>query len=475
MHDKSNQNAKMVENFLGELMKSTEESINDLFTSRKDARKGALANLTPALRLVAAFAIIISTGTLLLLIPWAVPTDQPLSLVDALFTATSAVCVTGLIVRDTAMAFTPFGQVIILLLIQVGGLGYMIMASMAAILLGRRIGVSDKVAIRQALNLDTGEGMLKFVRNAVLVTLSLEFIGAIIITATYWGDHSPGRAIVLGVFHAISGFNNAGFCLFSDNLMSQGNHTLVVATISFLAILGGLGYMVIHELLYWHKKERKKLSVHARLVLITTSALVVIGALVFYFTADMDWGQALFLSAVGRTSGFNIQDTGALAPRVQFFMTPLMFIGASPGGTGGGIKTTTFAIMCLAIWATLRGRNEIVVFRRHLSQNIIYKSLIIFLIMSVFLVVFTLLLEIMENLDVGKILFEMTSAFGTVGLSMGDGGNLSMSALFSTSGKLLVTAAMFFGRLGPITIGLAAALYTRNSHMKYPEGKVSIG
>lgn len=457
-------------------MKSTEEFITDLFTSHREARRGAQTYLTPAFRLVIMFSSIIFLGTLLLLLPWSVPANQPLSIIDAVFTSTSAVCVTGLIVRDTATAFTPFGQTVIIFLIQLGGLGYMIFATMAVVLFGRRIGVSDKATIRYAFNLDSAGHTGHFVRDVIILTLVIECIGAVLISIAYWGDHTPLRAIVLGVFHSISGFNNAGFSLFSDNLMSQGGHRLAVTTIMFLALISGLGYIVVHELLYWMRDPYKKISLHARLVLITTLVITVSGALILFLTVEMDWFNAVFLSSIGRTSGFNIEDTGHMSQRAQFLMIPLMFIGASPGGTGGGIKTTTFVIMCLAIWSTLRGQKEIVVFKRQLSHAILYKSLTIFVIMSVLLVTLTLMLEILENKDMGRILFEMTSALGTVGLSTGNGENLSMSASFSLPGKLLIIGSMLFGRLGPITIGLAVALHPQHHpHMQYPEGRVGIG
>ena len=393
----------------------------------------------------------------------------------SLFISTSAVCVTGLIVRDTATAFTPFGQGVILLLFKVGGLGYMILATSAAVLLGRKMGVNERATIKQALNLDTTEGMGRFVRNVIFVSLGAELLGAIVITFSFLGDHTFGRAAALGVFHAVSGFNNAGFCLFSDNLMGEGGNPVVITTILFLAVLGGLGFFVFHEFIYILRGKRRKISVHTKIVLITTLALSVLGAIGLYFTAEMNWGQAFFLSSVARTAGFNIQDTSALAFRSQTLLIPLMFIGASPGGTGGGIKTTTFAIVIMAIWATLRGKNEVTAFHRRINAETIFKALMIFVVMSISLIGLTLTLELLENRSIGQVLFEMASAIGTVGLSLGDGGNLSLSALFSTPGKLLVVITMFIGRLGPLTLGLAAAFQSQHPQVKYPEGRVSIG
>ena len=446
-----------------------------LFKFHWPDRGGLPHGLTPSQRLVLSFSIIVFSGTLLLMLPWSIPSGQSISLVDALFTATSAVCVTGLIVRDTATAFTPFGQVIIILLVKLGGLGYMILATSAAILIGRRIGIKDRNTIKQAMNLDTTEGMGRFVRNVLLFTLGAELLGAAVITLAYGGEYAPGRAMVLGLFHAVSGFNNAGFCLFSDNLMGVGGKRAAIYTIMFLAIIGGLGFFVLQEFMDILRGKRKKISVHTKLVLITTIALTVMGAAGFYFTTELNWGESFFLSSVARTAGFNIQDTGSLPFRSLALLIPLMFIGASPGGTGGGIKTTTFAVVMLAIWALLRGRADVIVFRRRLLNETLYKALMVSAVMGVLLFGMTLLLELVENRSLGSILFEMTSALGTVGLSMGDGGKLSLSALFSPPGKLVIIAAMFIGRLGPLTLGLAAAFQAHHPQLKYPEGKVSIG
>jgi trk/ktr system potassium uptake protein len=456
-------------------MKSTEEFIQDLFAARRAISGKKAGGMSPPQRLVLSFAIIVAIGTILLLLPWSTPADQPIAWVDALFTATSAVCVTGLIVRDTATSFTPFGQTVIVLLFKVGGLGYMILATSAAILLGRKMGVHERATIKQALNLDTTEGMGRFVRNVIFVSLGAELIGTIVITLSFLGDHTLGRSLALGAFHAISGFNNAGFCLFTDNLMGEGGNPVVVITILLLALMGGLGFFVFHEFIYILRGKRKKISIHTKIVLITTISLTILGAIGLYFTADMNWGQAFFLSSVARTAGFNIQDTGALAFRSQMLMIPLMFIGASPGGTGGGIKTTTFAVVIMAIWSTLRGRNEVTAFHRRITSETIYKALMVFVVMSCMLVGLTLTIELLENRSIGLVLFEMASALGTVGLSMGDGGNLSLSALFSTPGKVLVVITMFIGRLGPLTLGLAAAFQSAHPQVKYPEGRVSIG
>ncbi|MCD4813421.1 hypothetical protein K8S19_07000 [bacterium] len=456
-------------------MKSTEEFLKDMFMARRAAMGGKSIGASPPQRLVISFAVIIALGAFLLLLPWSVPDNQPISIMDAAFTATSAVCVTGLIVRDTASAFTPFGQVVIALLIKVGGLGYMILATLAAVLLGRRIGVNERATIKQALNLDTAEGMGKFLRSVLIVGITAELIGAIVISLAYWESYPPLRAIALGVFHSISGFNNAGFSLFSNNLMGEGARPLVVGCISALVLFGGLGFFVIREFMDIANRKRNRLSQHTKLVLIATFALLLVGFAGIWMTAQGSWQEALFLSISSRTAGFNIQDTGRLATGTLFFLMPLMFIGASPGGTGGGIKTTTFSIMLLSVWNTLRGRQDVVAFKRQIMPETIFKAMMIIVTMGLILVMFTLFLVVWENKQVIDIAFEVTSALGTVGLSTGNGGNLSLSASFSGAGKAIIIVAMFIGRLGPLTLGLAAAYQSQHPQLKYPEGRVSIG
>jgi len=297
--------------------------------AQSKARVGILLGMSPAQKLVLTFVMFIAAGTGLLWLPAATPGSASLPWVDALFTATSAVCVTGLIVRDTAHAFTPWGQVVILILIKIGGLGYMLMASAAAVLAGRRIGVHERITIQQAMNLDTAEGLGRFVRKVILISLSLELLGTLVITWAYWPHHSPGRALALGVFHAVSGFNNAGFSLFSDNLMGEGRQPVAVAAIMVLAIVGGLGFFVLNEILGLFRRTRNpvRLSLHTKMVLATTATLLLLGMVGLHAVCGLNWGPALFLSSISRTAGFNIQDTGALPLQAMYLIIPLMFPG----------------------------------------------------------------------------------------------------------------------------------------------------
>lgn len=456
-------------------MRTTEEFIQDMFRARRQAVSGRLFGLNPYTRLVIFFFSLILIGTCLLLLPWSTPADQKLSFIDAMFTATSAVCVTGLIVQDTATAFTPLGHTFIAMMIKIGGLGYMILASAASILLGKRLTIHERQTIQHALNLETAEGMRQFIRRVILISLAFEVAGGLLMTWPYVAEFGLWQALGIGFFHAVSGFNNAGFSLFTDNLMSQTDKPMVISIIMALVILGGIGFFVINEFIQVIQKQRTRLSVHSKLALHTTVLLLVAGAVILWLEGGLNPGQALFLSTTTRTAGFNIQNTGAMSHTALFTLIPLMFIGASPGGTGGGIKTTTFALIILSLWGTLRGRQDIVTHHRRISGELIFKALIVVASLAVMLVVITIMVLAIEEQPLVAVLFEVTSALGTVGLSIGNGGDLSLSAMFSLAGKCLIIFAMFIGRLGPLTIGLAAAFQMQHAQLRYPEGRVSIG
>ncbi len=456
-------------------MKSTEEFIKDMFTARREATGGKSQGYNPFQRLVLFFVFLILLGSGLLMLPWATPAGHPLHVIDALFTSTSAICVTGLVVRDTATAFTPLGQGIILVLIKIGGLGYMMLASAAVILMGRKISIHDRQTIKQAMNLETTEGMRKFIRRVLTMSLGMELVGALIISAPYVRTQGMIKALGIGFFHSISAFNNAGFSVFSDNLVSQQDKPLVPLTILLLALIGGLGFFVLNEVWDVITKKRTKFSVHSKIVFATTAGLLVAGTLGLMLTARLDIWHSFFISSISRTAGFNIDEMSRLPNESLFLVIPLMFIGASSGGTGGGVKTTTFSLVLFAVWSTLRGKNDVVAFHRTVPINIIFKALMIMVAMGFILGLLTLLLVIIEHEHVIKVMFEVASALGTVGLSVGDGAAESLSANFSMAGKLVVILAMFIGRLGPLTLGLAAAYQAQHPQLKYPEGRVSIG
>ena len=440
---------------------------------------------SPAQVLVLTFLGLITTGTILLTVP-AAATGPPLSFVDAFFTATSAVCVTGLIVVDTPVALSTFGQVVVLLLVQAGGLGYMAVTTIVGVALGRQLTVHERLTLQEAMNVESMEGLARFVVTVLKLTLAFEAVGALILTVRWTGEFGLAQAAYYGVFHAVSAFNNAGFALFSDSLIRFRGDWIVNLVVTGLVISGGLGFIVLTELK--PGSRRRLLSTHTRLVLTLTAGLIVLATgLIFAMERgnpqtlgplDLDeaWLAAYFQAVTPRTAGFNTLDIGAMMPASLFLMMILMFIGAAPGGTGGGVKITTFSITVAVIWAMVRGASEPTLFWRRIAPPLIARAFAICLIGFLALNVVAGILLITEGRELLATLFETTSAFGTVGLSMSEtGAPVSLTSGFSPGGKMLVAAMMFMGRVGPLTLAVAVARRSRRVSVRYPEGKFLIG
>jgi trk system potassium uptake protein TrkH len=413
-------------------------------------------------------------------------TGQPLSTIDALFTATSAVCVTGLIVVDTPNDLSLFGQVVLMLLIQVGGLGYMAISTVVGLALGKQLSVHERLALSEALNVQSMEGLARFALTLLKFTLAFELTGTLILTLWWAADMGLGRAAYLGLFHSISAFNNAGFALFSDNLMAFRGDWVVNLVITTLIIAGGLGFVVLSELR--HLRRGLRLSSHARLVLVLTAGLIAVSTAIIFLIerqnprtlgllAAPDAALAAYFQAVSpRTAGFNTVDIGALHPASLFLMLLLMFIGAAPGGTGGGVKITTFMITLAVLWSMVRGSMEPTLMKRRLPQALAARAFSISLLAFLALNVIAGLLLVVEGRDLLPTLFETTSAFGTVGLSMGQSGSpLSLAGHFSAIGKVLLALMMLMGRVGPLTLAMAVARRGTPPPIRYAEGKFLVG
>ncbi|QOT10226.1 TrkH family potassium uptake protein [Paenibacillus sp. JNUCC32] len=437
--------------------------------------------LSPPQILVLGFAAIIFIGTGLLMLPISTTTGEPLGFTDALFTSTSATCVTGLVVVDTGTTFSSFGEVVIMLLIQIGGLGFMTMATLFALVLKRRISLKDRLILQEAMNQSSMEGIVRLIRRVLLYSLVIEACGAVILSIRWAFDMPLGRAIYYGVFHAVTMFNNAGFDLFGDfrSLTGYVYDPVVNFVVMFLIVSGGIGFIVLSDLIDYRKQRR--LSLHSKVVLTMTAALLAVGfivILIFEFTnprtlGSLNWGGkffgALFQSVTPRTAGANTIDITGLRQATQFFIVILMFIGASPGSTGGGIKTTTFTIMVGAVIAMMRGREDIVMFRYRLAQERVLKALTIALLALLLVLTVSMILSTTEEGDFLEILFETTSAFGTVGLSMG------LTPDLTVFGKILISLTMFAGRLGPLTLAYALGPKKGKELYRHPEGKMIIG
>ncbi|NJJ41156.1 TrkH family potassium uptake protein [Paenibacillus apii] len=437
--------------------------------------------ISPPQILVIGFAVIILIGALLLMLPVSHVSGQPLGFLDALFTATSATCVTGLVVKDTGTFFTTFGQIVIMLLIQVGGLGFMSMATLFALVFRRRISLRERLVLQEAMNQSSMEGIVRLIRSVLIYSLVIEACGALLLTIRWAFDMPLGRAVFFGIFHAVSMFNNAGFDLFGGyrSLTGYAGDPVVNIVVMFLIVSGGIGFIVMSDVIDYRRK--RKLSLHSKVVLSMTAALIVIGAVVlfiFEFTnsrtlGSLGWGgkiwSSFFQSVTPRTAGANTLDMTGLRQASQFFIVILMFIGASPGSTGGGIKTTTFTIMIGAVIAMLRGREDIVLFRCRLAQERVFKALTITLLALLLIVAVSMVLSTTEDTSFLKVLFETTSAFATVGLSLG------LTPDLSAAGKILICLTMFAGRLGVLTLAYALGPKKGKELYRYPEGKMIIG
>jgi len=407
-----------------------------------------------------------------------------LRFIDALFTSTSAVCVTGLIVKDTPVDFTGAGHAVILSLIQIGGLGYMTAVTFMAVMRKQKISHRDRLILKESLNHPGMDGLVRFIKIVFASIILIEAAGMVILTLRFWADMPLGQAVWYGTFHSISAFNNAGFSLFSDNLMRYRGDWIINLTIPFMIILGGLGYLVLLELYNFRKDRLLRISTHSKIVLWMSGILIVLG---MGLILSMEWSNALkdlawhekflaawFASVNYRTAGFNTIDLSTLTDSSLFFGTFFMMTGGSPGGTAGGIKTTAVALALIGMWYTLRGSTNAHIFRRSLSPYQINKAYAIIFVASIYVVISTVILSEVERLPFMKILFEATSAFGTVGVSTGNGGVLSYSALFSDWGKLNIIILMLMGRVGVFAFTIVIIGNAVESRIKYAEGKVII-
>jgi trk system potassium uptake protein len=415
--------------------------------------------------LALSIAGLILGGAVLLWLPVSAAPGRSTSFLDALFTATSAVCVTGLIVQDTPVHFSAFGQVVILLLIQAGGLGYMTISTVLAAALGRSVTLQERLNLQEGLNVQGLDGLLRFAGTVFKLTLFFELSAAAILALRWSGELGVAQAAWYGLFHAVSAFNNAGFALWSDSLMRWRGDLTVNLVITTLVIVSGLGFFVLAEVV--QRRRQLRLSVHTRLVLVTTTVLLVGGTLAIYALESGNprtlgglpwheqWLAAWFQAVTPRTAGFNTIDYAAMTPPALFLTMALMFIGASPGGTGGGVKTTTFAITVAALWATVRGDDEPHVFGRRLGKDLVARAFFVSLIAFLALNLAAGIMLLTEQRDLMRTLFETTSAFATTGLSMGENGApVSLVAFFSPIGKLLIILMMFTGRLGTADAGI---------------------
>lgn len=436
--------------------------------------------------IVIGFAVIIIMGSILLNLPISSRNGQSIGYIDALFTATSAVCVTGLVVVDTYTHWTTFGQIIIILLIQIGGLGFMALATLFSLALGRKISFKERLLIAESLNQNSPQGMVKLIKDMLLGTLIFEGLGAVILSIRFAGQFGIKKGIYGGIFHSISAFCNAGFDLMGEygqfsSLTSYVEDPVVNITVMSLIIIGGLGFAVWEDI--YKTRNLYGLRLHTKLVLLVTAILLVSG---FIFFLTMEYSNtktlqplsfkgkilaSMFQSVSPRTAGFNTISLPDLTNSSKLITIILMFIGGSPGSTAGGIKTATAGVLFFTVASVLRGNNDVNMFRKRLEIEVILKSLAIFVLSLTIVLSTTAILSIFEEATLTEYLFESTSAFGTVGLSLG------ITPVLGSVSKAALIITMFMGRIGVLTMGMAITMRMQKSEvkLKYPEAKVMVG
>lgn len=446
-----------------------------------------MLTLAPTKIIVLSFAILILTGTLLLTLPAASRDGKSIGLLNALFTATSASCVTGLVVVDTYTHWTPFGQVVIMLLIQSGGLGIVTLASFFSVLLGRKVGIKGMLLAQESINHFSYEGILKLIRKVVLITFGIELLGTLLLSTRFVPMFGL-KGFYLGLFHAVSAFSNAGFDLMGAlglgeymSLVTFNNDPVVLYTIAVLIVIGGLGFLVWKDL--YEFRHNKSLLLHTKVVLVATAFLILFGA-VFFFAFESNnpdtmgklnlFGKissAFFQSITPRTAGFNSLPLNEMKDISKVATILLMFIGASPGSTGGGIKVTTFSVMLMAILSQIRGSEDTVIFKRRVPHYIVTKALAIAGLAAMWVITVTTIILAFEDIPFINVLYEVTSAFGTVGLSTG------ITPYLGDISKVLLIITMFLGRVGPLSFGIALTLRANRAKpdVVYPEGKIVVG
>ncbi len=441
------------------------------------------------MRMIAiSFAMVILAGTLLLMLPVSSNDGQATDFLDCLFTATSATCVTGLIVFDTYLKWSMFGKIVILVLIQIGGLGLITFTTFFNVAIGRKLGLRNMQLAQESLNSTTFFDVTHLVKAVVLISMAMEFCGAVLLCTTFVPKYGA-EGIFMSIFMSVSAFCNAGFDLLGMegeyvSLCNYNGNPVVIFTISFLIIIGGLGFLVWKDI-YTYRKT-KILMLHTKIVLIMTGTLIVSGMLIFLL---LEWNNpatlgglslpekfsaAFFQSVTLRTAGFNSVDVNSLHSLTKLGSIVLMFIGAAPGSTAGGVKVTTFAVIVMTVVSVIRGKGDTIILKRRVEKNVVYKALAVVSI-ALFVVCISTITIYFSNPDPAEVtgvnaLFESVSAFGTVGISTG------VTGVANAPSKIALILTMFIGRVGPVSLALALAMRGKPPRdVIVPDGKILVG
>ncbi len=434
--------------------------------------------ISPYLIILLSYLFIILIGACLFLLPISTVDNKGLGFADSFFTATSAICVTGLSsVPNVGVTLSLFGKILLALLIEIGGLGFLTLAVFMFIVLGLKIGMAERFLMKEALNQNTAKGVVKLIKVIIITTLTIQFFGMLINLIVFINGNSFFKALGLSAFHSISSFNNAGFDIFGfdNSMINYGANILLNINTMLLVILGGIGFIVIHDVIdAIKKKDFRNLPRHSRIVLIMSFSLILLGMILLKVSMfkDITWLEALFQSVSARTAGFSTIDISKISAPAYIVLIFLMFVGASPTSTGGGIKTTTLFVLIATIISYARGKTP-QIFSRRIAKHSISKAfaLMVFAVLYIMCISFIILL-IEKDLGVSETVFEVVSAFGTVGLSMGITNSLSIIS------KVLICITMLFGRLGPLTV---ISIWNQNrlreldEDIKYIEEKIIIG
>ncbi|MBM2834113.1 MAG: trkH [Candidatus Brocadiaceae bacterium] len=440
--------------------------------------------LTPHRFLLLGFIIIVVIGSFLLTLPIASTSGNSQSFIDALFVATSAISTTGLTVVDLGSFYSLFGQIVILVLVQIGGLGYMIFIVMIVLQLGVKLSLGGKLILEESMSSPPYEEVSRFSKVIIFITFLFEFLGAAVLSLYWMRDFPVKHAIYLGIFHSVSAFCTAGFSLFSDNLSAYRDSIVINVIIGILCIVGSVGFFVIYDVYNMVSRKKredeppKRLLTHTKLVLIMLPILIITGAFLICLS---EWNTPLpsfkdrFLTSTfqaisaSTTTGFNTLDTGTVKTLGLATMAMLMYIGASPGGTGGGVKTTTFGLLISSVISVISMKDELILFNRRISPRTKDKAFAICTIAVLLIALDVLILSVTEKASFMEIVFETVSAFGTVGLSTG------VTPTLSVTGKIVLVITMLIGRVGPLAIGFSIRGKCKLVPIKYPEGGILVG
>lgn len=440
-----------------------------------------LKKLSLSRKLILGFMGAILIGTFFLMMPFSSAGEENISFLTALFTITSAVCVTGLSVIDVGKELSTAGQVILLIFIQLGGLGIMTFSSFILLLIGKKITYEERELLKEERNLENNGGILWFLKKIILTVVIIEGIGALFLALRFAQDMEIKKAVYYGIFHSVSAFCNAGFSLFSTNLEKYAGSFVVTMTTAYLIIIGGIGFTVIDSILFATRKKVKRFDLTSKVAILVSMILVILGTVLFLILEYNNSGTigemsflkkilaSFFQSVTTRTAGFNSVPFGNLTEGSVFLFCILMFIGASPGSTGGGIKTTTFGVIIFYVISVVKKRESVVIFNRRIGWEVLNRAIVILVLSLLYVGIITLVIVSIEDFTLEQTIFEVISAFATTGLSLG------ITADLGTISRILIICTMFLGRLGPMTFALALGGSNKVEKIQFPKENILVG